>query len=193
VKGFDKQLLETIKKMWFENPQTRIPVSRVRKDVFAMTHIRSLQVSHFFLNMVDSILCFSGKNLMDHVMNMLEKYASNLEGIVAERTEQLNEERQRADNLLYQILPKLTLNFTVKNTTYLEELASRMVADALKAGRPVYPELFDSATVYFSDIVGFTTICSMSKPGQIVTMLNELYSQIDTVIVNHEAYKVITF
>jgi len=66
-----------------------------------------------------------------------------------------------------------------------------MVADALKAGRPVFPELFESATVYFSDIVGFPTICGMSKPGEVVSMLNELYSQVDTVIVKHEAYKVI--
>jgi len=46
---------------------------------------------------------------MDHIMNMLEKYASNLESIVAERTEQLNEERQRADNLLFQILHRFHL------------------------------------------------------------------------------------
>jgi len=71
-----------------------------------------------------------------------------------------------------------------------KKLYSRMVADALKAGRPVFPELFDSATIYFSDIVGFTTICGMSKPGEVVNMLNELYSQVDTVIVKHEAYKV---
>lgn len=43
---------------------------------------------------------------MDHVMTILEKYATNLEAVVAERTSQLNEERQRADNLLYQILPR---------------------------------------------------------------------------------------
>jgi len=65
-----------------------------------------------------------------------------------------------------------------------------MVAEALKAGRPVYPEVFDSATVYFSDIVSFTNLCSLSKPGEIVNMLNELYSKIDEVIVRHEAYKV---
>uniref|UniRef100_A0A915L5J6 guanylate cyclase n=1 Tax=Romanomermis culicivorax TaxID=13658 RepID=A0A915L5J6_ROMCU len=104
---------------------------------------------------------------------MLEKYATNLEKVVEERTEKMNEERRRADNLLYQILPK-------------------MVADALKVGQTVDPEIFETATIYFSDIVGFTNICSASKPGEIVAMLNGLYSQFDQVILAFDAYKVET-
>lgn len=53
-----------------------------------------------------AILITSGKNLMDHIMSMLERYATNLEKIVDERTTQLNEERKRADRLLYQMLPQ---------------------------------------------------------------------------------------
>lgn len=48
----------------------------------------------------------SGKNLVDHIMSMLEKYANNLEKIVDERTHQMIEERRRADQLLYQLLPR---------------------------------------------------------------------------------------
>lgn len=43
---------------------------------------------------------------MDHLMSMLEKYTSNLEKIVGERTAQLSEERRRTDMLLYQMLPR---------------------------------------------------------------------------------------
>lgn len=39
-------------------------------------------------------------------MSMLEKYATNLEKIVDERTQQLVQERKRADQLLYQMLPR---------------------------------------------------------------------------------------
>jgi len=40
VKGFDNRLLETIRKMWYETPQARISINRIKKDVFSMTHIR---------------------------------------------------------------------------------------------------------------------------------------------------------
>jgi len=122
VKGFDNRLLETMRKMWYETPQARISVNRIKKDVFSVTHIRWEKLC-FKLIWIRNNIGFlnSGKNLMDHVMNMLEKYASNLEGIVAERTEQLNEERQRADNLLYQILPKWNAwNFNL-NVTQLQK------------------------------------------------------------------------
>ena len=43
---------------------------------------------------------------MDNMVSMLEKYASNLEDIVTDRTKQLTEEKKKTDMLLYQMLPK---------------------------------------------------------------------------------------
>jgi len=43
---------------------------------------------------------------MDQMINMMEKYASNLEGIVTERTGLLLEEKKRTEELLHRMLPK---------------------------------------------------------------------------------------
>ena len=44
-------------------------------------------------------------DIMDNMVVMLEKYATNLEDTVAERTKQLIEEKKKTDTLLYQMLP----------------------------------------------------------------------------------------
>ncbi|EFO96503.1 hypothetical protein CRE_24798 [Caenorhabditis remanei] len=110
-------------------------------------------------------------NLMDHVFNMLEEYTSTLEVEVEERTKELTLEKKKADILLSRMLPK-------------------QVAERLKAGQTVEPEGFDSVTVFFSDVVKFTILAAKCSPFQVVNLLNDLYSNFDTIIEEHGVYKV---
>uniref|UniRef100_A0A3Q3K9V4 Guanylate cyclase n=1 Tax=Monopterus albus TaxID=43700 RepID=A0A3Q3K9V4_MONAL len=112
-------------------------------------------------------------NIIDSMLRMLEQYSSNLEDLIRERTEELEVERQKTDNLVAQMLP-------------------RSVAQALKTGKPVKPEYFDEVTLYFSDIVGFTTISALSEPIEVVDLLNDLYTLFDAIIGLHDVYKVET-
>ncbi|KIH43025.1 hypothetical protein ANCDUO_26981, partial [Ancylostoma duodenale] len=107
---------------------------------------------------------------MDHVVNTLENYASSLESEVEERMKELVAEKKKSDLLLYRMLP-------------------REVADRLKMGHSVEPESYDSVTVFFSDVVGFTTLASKGSPMQVVTLLNDLYTLFDGTISKHDVYK----
>lgn len=46
------------------------------------------------------------KNIMDQIMELMEKYANNLEDVVSERTRLLCEEKKKTEDLLHRMLPE---------------------------------------------------------------------------------------
>lgn len=113
------------------------------------------------------------ESYMENLIRRLQMYSRNLEHLVEERTALYKVERDRADYLNFMLLPG-------------------PVVRSLKERGIVEPELFEEVTIYFSDIVGFTTLCYYSTPMEVVDMLNEIYKNFDSILDNHDVYKVET-
>lgn len=75
----------------------------------------------------------------------------------------LNNERKKSDQLLRNVLPE-------------------SVADELKKNDKVEPLHYDSATVFFTDFVGFTQIAEKLSPSELIHELDECFSRFDSVV-----------
>ena len=91
----------------------------------------------------------------------IEEENIKLEDTVKERTKELQEEKNRSEELLLNILP--------------EEVAKRLSLDK----NAKIADKIENASVLFADIVGFTKLTSTLDAGTVVGALNSLYSRID--------------
>ncbi|XP_069138383.1 uncharacterized protein [Argopecten irradians] len=79
-----------------------------------------------------------------------------------------------------------------KSEALLCEMLPVTVAKKLIANQKVEPMMYKSATVFFSDVVGFTTICAACTPFEVVDFLNLLYNTFDAILEEYDVYKVET-
>ncbi|XP_065065708.1 uncharacterized protein LOC135691687 [Rhopilema esculentum] len=124
---------------------------------------------------IENMMAHNGlkRNIFDNMIYMMERYTENLEEVVECKTGELMEEKRKTEALLERMLP-IT------------------VAKQLKKGKAVEAEHFSDVTIYFSDIVGFTSLCAECTPMQVVNILNDLYTLFDDVIKVYDVYKVET-
>lgn len=89
------------------------------------------------------------------------------------KNQQLEEEQDRSERLLLNILPK-------------------SVADRLKHGESRIADSYDSATIMFADLVDFTRISSDMTPDDLVNLLGQVFSRFDQLTEKYGVEKIKT-
>jgi class 3 adenylate cyclase len=93
--------------------------------------------------------------------------------IIEAQQKTIERERERADNLLYNVLPAA-------------------IAERLKHDPARIAEHFDQVTVLFGDIAGFTPMSAEMSPQDLVATLDELFTAFDEIAQRHGLEKIKT-
>lgn len=113
-------VINCITDCWSENPDLRPDFPIIRTRLKRMRDGKS-------------------KNIMDQMMEMMEKYTNNLEDIVNERTRLLYEEKRKTEDLLNRMLPQ-------------------SVAEKLTMGQGIEPVQYESVIKFYNSLKIILTI-----------------------------------
>ncbi|ULT97859.1 hypothetical protein L3Y34_005594 [Caenorhabditis briggsae] len=88
-------------------------------------------------------------------------------------TEELEVKKSQTDRLLFEFVPPV-------------------IAEALRASKPVPAQEFSDCSVIFTDIPDFFTISVNCSPKEIITLVTDLFHRFDRIIEKHKGYKVLS-
>lgn len=106
-------------------------------------------------------------------LQILETLQSQNANLLRALMTDLDAERAESEKLLLNILPA-------------------PIAERLKADSGVIADRFESVSVLFSDIVGFTPLAESLSPEEMVAWLNDVYSEFDVLVQKHGVEKIRT-
>ena len=146
-----------------EPKQVMFVISPDVKNV-AELHAMNLTMSDLPLHSFQRDAVFLGEHMYSEVRS-----AHNLETL----SNKLKNERNLSNTLLFSMLPK-------------------DVALSLRNGQIYEPQHHENVTLFFSDVIGFTEMCSELAPWEVVDVLNTLYTIMDFLVDRFGLYKVET-
>ncbi len=119
-----------------------------------------------------TLMVFNVVNIVT-VFGLLALFAFNYNHAAEVAEARVDEERQRAESLLHNILPV-------------------PIAARLKTSRQIIADGYDNATILFSDIVGFTPLSERMPPEKVVRLLNDIFSEFDDLVAESGLEKIKT-
>jgi ligand-binding sensor domain-containing protein/class 3 adenylate cyclase len=103
----------------------------------------------------------------------VQKYNEELEALVKERTILLENEKEKSDNLLYNMLPK-------------------GIADEIKEKGSASPRRYEEVSVLFTDFENFTSTAATMSAKKLVSEVNEIFAEFDAICERYGLEKIKT-
>ena len=157
--------------------RTRFVYAAIRTTVIALGLAVVVAVYEDPSSLILDVFFFVGASVGSLVgLRMLEsnrRRSWHQDLVIEEQKDAIDSERRESERLLLNVLP--------------ESISKR-----LRRGESPIADDFSDATVLFADIVGFTPMASKLTAGEVVTMLNGLFSQFDELVAERGLEKVKT-
>jgi class 3 adenylate cyclase len=132
----------------------------------------SLALSDRVKTLMQTVADQTISNLRDREI-LVNSQKEQLEIDVAARTRELNDEKQKSDQLLLTVLPA-------------------EIAAELKATGYSRPRRYDDASILFTDFRNFTSTVSALPAARLVDELNEIFQEFDEILLAHGVEKIKT-
>ncbi|KAJ3221671.1 hypothetical protein HK099_003262 [Clydaea vesicula] len=98
--------------------------------------------------------------------------------------ETIRAEEEKKTKEMKAVLDEVTV-YQNRSTKLLEQMLPGDYAHRIMSGETPPPQSYDTCTIFFSDIVGFTSISAACSAMEVVNLLNDLYTFFDAVIDKH--------
>ncbi|KAF2360650.1 Heme-NO binding [Trinorchestia longiramus] len=146
-------------------------------------------------------LLFVGSPLLDGMESLTSRglYISDIPIHDATRDVILVGEQSRAQDSIKRRMTQIKENIVEANKAVDEEREKNVsllhlifppdIAKRLWLGEVIDAQKHDAVTMLFSDIVGFTSICSTATPFMVISMLQDLYTKFDVFCGQLDVYK----
>lgn len=125
----------------------------------------------FFISLLAQAYILASR--ISYAFTTVELLSINLEHKVVERTFQLQEEKQKSDDLLLNILPL--------------EIAEELKQNGMSPARN-----YSHVTVLFTDFVNFTGISQQMTPAELIEEIHKNFTAFDAIMEKHDVEKIKT-
>ena len=132
----------------------------------------------------------------DYSLQVLEKSAIFTCVVIVQAWHRFRNERYQRESLIAELLrveqSKSLMHAANTSNRIIDTILPSVVVRALMAGEKTYREAIEAATVLFCQVCGYDSLCEKYDAETVISILNCIYTEFDTMVDAHKVLKVET-